>query len=120
MASKVAFLGRILDAYGPEAAGVREQFRDTVEAGIGQMWPRQMGRPANFAPDKQAGDALYGAIHHLSPQNDTQAALKSQAASLAYRPWSGAFTVGSAVGSLGIEDDADYSRFMARGHFPRL
>src|SRR5262249_61594477 len=49
MASKIAFLGRVLDAYGPEAAGVRTQFRDAVEEGIGQMWPGQMRRPANFA-----------------------------------------------------------------------
>ena len=83
MAAKVTFLGRVLAAYGPEAAGVRAQLRDAVEGGIGQMWPGQMGRPANSAPNTQAGDALYGAIEHLSPQNDTQAALKSQAAALA-------------------------------------
>jgi hypothetical protein len=83
MASKIAFLGRIMDAYGPEAAGVRAQFHDAVEGGIGQMWPGQMRRPANFAPDRQAGDALYGAIQRLSPQNGAQTAIKSQAASLA-------------------------------------
>ena len=47
------------------------------------MWPGEMRRPADFTPNTQAGDALYGAIQHLSPQNDTQAALKSQAATLA-------------------------------------
>jgi hypothetical protein len=83
MASKIAFLGRVLDAYGPEAAGVRAQLRDAVEGGIGQMWPGEMRRPADFNPNTQAGNALYGAIQRLSPQNDTQAALKSQAATLA-------------------------------------
>jgi hypothetical protein len=83
MASKVAFLGRVLAAYGPEAAGVRAQLRDAVEGGIGQMWPEEMRRPANSAPNTQAGDALYGAIQNLSPQNATQTALKSQAATLA-------------------------------------
>src|SRR5215831_8591347 len=83
MASKIAFLGRVLAAYGPEAAGVRAQLRDAVGGGMRQMWPGQMRRPANSPPNTQAGDALYGAIQHLSPQNDTQAALKSQAATLA-------------------------------------
>src|SRR5437762_11493114 len=39
MASKIAFLGRVLAAYGPEAAGVRAQLRDTVDEAIQQMWP---------------------------------------------------------------------------------
>jgi membrane-bound ClpP family serine protease len=42
-----------------------------------------MRRPANFAPDTQAGNLVYGAIQRLSPQNDMQTALKSQAAALA-------------------------------------
>jgi hypothetical protein len=44
------------------------------------MWPGEMRRLENSAPDTQAGNAVYGAIQRLSPQNDTQAALKSQAA----------------------------------------
>ena len=83
MASKISFLDRVLGAYGPEAAGAHAQVRDTVEGGIQQMWPGQLRRPANVAPDTQAGNAVYGAIQRLSPQNDTQAALKSQAAALA-------------------------------------
>ena len=83
MASKVAFLDRVLAAYGPEAAGVRAQFRDNVGEGIGQLWPGEIRRPANSAPNTQAGNVLYRDIQRLSPQNDTQASLKSQAASLA-------------------------------------
>src|SRR5882672_10206201 len=66
MAAKVTFLGRVLAAYGPEAAGVHTQVRDTVEEGIRQMWPGEMRRPANFAPDTQAGNLVYGAIQRLS------------------------------------------------------
>jgi hypothetical protein len=83
MASKVAFLDRVLAAYGPEAAGVRAQFRDNVGEGIGQIWPGEIRRPANSAPNTQAGNVLYRDIQRLSPENDTQASLKSQAASLA-------------------------------------
>jgi hypothetical protein len=83
MASKVTFLGRVLDAYGPEAAGVRAQLRETMEEGIRQMWPGEMRRPARLAPNTQAANAAYGAIQALSPHNNMQAALKAQAASLA-------------------------------------
>ena len=83
MASKISFLDRVLGAYGPEAAGVRTQVRDTVEEGIQQIWPGQMRRPTNATPNTQAGNAVYGAIQRLSPQNEMQAALKSQAAALA-------------------------------------
>jgi hypothetical protein len=83
MASKVAFLGRVLAAYGPEAADVSAELRKTVKEGIEQMWPGQMHRQTDRSPDVQAGNVMYRAIQRLSPQNDTQSALKSQAATLA-------------------------------------
>jgi hypothetical protein len=83
MAAKVTFLGRVLAAYGPEAAGVHAQLRETMEEGIRQMWPGEMRRPARLAPNTQAANAAYGAIQALSPHNDMQAALKAQAATLA-------------------------------------
>src|SRR4029079_18153163 len=45
MASKITFLGRVLDAYGPDAAVVRALLRNTLEEAIQQMWPGQMRRP---------------------------------------------------------------------------
>jgi hypothetical protein len=83
MASKIAFLGRLLEAYGPEASGVRAQLRDTVEASIQKMWPGQMRRPGDRNPDVAAGNLAYAALQQLSPQNDMQTAIKSQAASMA-------------------------------------
>jgi Protein of unknown function (DUF4239) len=79
MAAKVAFLDRVLAAYGPEAAGVRAQLRDMVEQSIQQMWPGEMRRSADRSPNIQAGNLVYAALQHLSPQNDAQAALKSHA-----------------------------------------
>jgi hypothetical protein len=78
----VAFLNRVLDAYGPEAAGVRAQFRETVKGGIRQIWPEQKGRPAKSGPDTQTGNVVYAAIQRLSPQNNMQVALKAQASTL--------------------------------------
>src|SRR6266705_3002176 len=68
MAAKVAFLDRLLVAYGPEAAEVRAALRYSVEEGMRQMWPGQMRRPTDRTPGIQAGNAVYGAIQRLSPQ----------------------------------------------------
>src|SRR5262252_1942479 len=83
MAAKITFLGRLLDAYGPEASGVRSQLQDTVEASIQKMWPGQMRRPVDRNPDTAAGNLAYAALQQLSPENAMQTAIKSQAASMA-------------------------------------
>ena len=83
MASKVTYLGRVLDAYGREAANVRALLRNSIEEAIQQMWPDQMRRPIDRNPDVQAGNLAYAALQQLSPQNDMQSVLKSQATTLA-------------------------------------
>jgi hypothetical protein len=83
MASKIAFLGRVLDAYGPDAAEVRALLRKNIGEAIQQMWPGQMRRPTDRNPDVQAGNLAYAALQQLSPQNDMQSALKTQATTLA-------------------------------------
>src|SRR5512133_361808 len=83
MASKITFLARVLDAYGPDAAVVRALLRNTVAEGIQQMWPGQMRRPTDRNPDVQAGNLAFAALQQLSPQNNMQSVLKSQATTLA-------------------------------------
>jgi hypothetical protein len=83
MASKITFLARVLDAYGPDAAVVRALLRNTVAEGIEQMWPGQMRRPADRNPDVQAGNLAFAALQQLSPQTEMQRVLKSQATTLA-------------------------------------
>jgi hypothetical protein len=83
MAAKLAFLDRVLTTYGPEAAEARRQFRAAAEEGVRRMWPREAGVSAQLVPNAHAGDAIYTAIQSLSPRDDTQRALKPQAASLA-------------------------------------
>jgi len=82
MASKVAFLDRILTLYGSEAANVRAQVRDTVAEAVQRTWPGEAGLPARLAPNTQAGNVVYGAIQGLSPHDDTQRSLKVQAVTL--------------------------------------
>ena len=83
MAAKVAFLDRVLAAYGPEATEARRQYRTTVEEGVRRMWPGEGSAPAQLNPNSQAGDTIYATIQGLSPRDDAQRALKSQAAGLA-------------------------------------
>jgi hypothetical protein len=83
MAAKIAFLDRVLAAYGPEAAEARAQVHNTAAEVVRQMWPEEARRPAQLGPNTQAGNVTYGTIEHLSPNDDTQRSLKAQAATLA-------------------------------------
>jgi hypothetical protein len=83
MAAKVAFLDRVLAAYGPETADARAELRNAVAGAFQQMWPREAHLPAQLGPNTQAGNVTYAAIQHLSPNDDTQRSLKAQAATLA-------------------------------------
>lgn len=83
IAAKVAFLDRVLADYGPEAAEIRVQLRAMTEEAVRRMWPGEGNRPVQLAPTASAGDAAYFAIQHLSPQDDAQHSLQTQAATLA-------------------------------------
>jgi len=82
MAAKVAFLDRILDLYGPDAAPVRAQLRLTIQDAVTHIWPKDKSTP-QLSPNVRAGDAFFVSLLRLSPQDETHRALKSQASSLA-------------------------------------
>jgi hypothetical protein len=119
MASKITFLGRVLDAYGPDAADVRALFRNTVDEAIQQMWPGQMRRPTDRNPDVQAGNLAYAALQRLSPQNDIKSALKSQATTLA-GDVAQTIIASSPVGPLCVAGDANHPCLMASSNFCRF
>jgi hypothetical protein len=82
MAAKVAFLDRVLTAYGPEAAEARAEFRDALADAVRHMWPEEAGARAQLAPNTAVGDRVYAAIQALSPRDDMHGGLKAQAATL--------------------------------------
>lgn len=82
MAAKVAFLDRVLALYGPETADTRGELRAAVTDSARRIWSTDQSGPAQLAPNRQIGDALYITMQRLSPQNDMQRALKAQIASL--------------------------------------
>jgi hypothetical protein len=81
MAAKVIFLDRELAMYGPETKDTRELYRRIVEQIMNRMWPDSKVRQAELDPTASRADALYSAIHKLSPQGDLQTTLKAQALS---------------------------------------
>lgn len=81
MAAKIIFLDRVLAIYGAETNEARELFRRTVEVIHQRMWPGKTSEGAQLDPSASRGDAVYTAIQKLSPKNDLQTALKSQALS---------------------------------------
>jgi hypothetical protein len=81
MAAKVAFLNRILTAYGPEAAAARGQVRQVVEQAVGHVWHGETRSPGQLALSTSAGDLAYVAVQQLSADNDMQRTLKTQAVS---------------------------------------
>lgn len=83
MAGKATFLGRVLNTYGPDASTARARFREAMDAGIRHIWANPARNLAGTDPDTLTGDAFFDAIHGLSPRDDTQRTLKSQATSLA-------------------------------------
>src|SRR4029453_10507207 len=79
MAAKVALLDRVLKLYGPETADARRELRETTADGVRHTWPGKHSGPVRLDPNQEMGDALYVAVHGLSPHDDAQRALKTQA-----------------------------------------
>ncbi|HEU5237105.1 MAG TPA: hypothetical protein VFU37_08190 [Pyrinomonadaceae bacterium] len=83
MSAKVILLDRVLAHYGPEAKEARDLSHGAVARILDTMW-QQGGRQdsrTNAAPG--GAEIVYEKIQGLSPQNDTQHSLQTQALSIA-------------------------------------
>ncbi len=83
--ANVAFLDRLLELYGPEAAGIRPQLRIVVEDATRQIWVQGRSQQAKLFADAESGNALNSAIHRLSPQNEEQRSVKEQISTLTFQ-----------------------------------
>jgi Protein of unknown function (DUF4239) len=81
LASNIALLDRVLAMYGPETKEVRAVMRVAVTRAVDQMWPK--AGTSQVTPTAAGGEILYEKIQGLSPANDTQRSLQSQATSIA-------------------------------------
>ena len=83
MSSKAIFLDRVLAGYGPETAEARVHLREAAEESAARMWPTESRRPIDLNPAREAGNAVYMSIQSLTPKDDTQRNLKTEASNTA-------------------------------------
>jgi hypothetical protein len=84
MAAKTVFLDRVLANYGSESAESRDLLRRSVDSAINHIWPdKKSSQAAQLDPSESSGEVFFNSIQKLSPQNDVQRSLKSQAAQIA-------------------------------------
>jgi len=79
MAANMVLLDRLLAHYGADAKPARASLRGSVEEALAQVWPDENFHPTNLAPASTNPEAIFEIIQSLSPQNDTQRSVKSQA-----------------------------------------
>jgi hypothetical protein len=81
MSTEIILLNNSLAAFGPEAEQVRIDARQTVEAAIDRIWPKERSSRSQLKPT--GNDAsLAVQLQLLVPKNDTQATAKAQIAAL--------------------------------------
>jgi len=83
MSAKFVVLDRILAHYGPETKPSRDLLHQSVEKLIARLWPDQKSEPSQLDPTHSSGEALYDAMQSLTPRDDSQRLLKSQALGVA-------------------------------------
>lgn len=83
MSAKIVLLDRVLAHYGPETKELRELLQKAAARILGQLWPKDSGGHPLLEPTAAGGEILFDKIQELSPKNDTQRALQTQALSMA-------------------------------------
>ena len=83
LSANVVLLDRILAHYGPETKEARDLLRGVVARLLDRMWSRDHERPAESDPPSAGGEALYEKIQGLSPKDDSQRWLQTQALNIA-------------------------------------
>ena len=83
MAAKVIFLDRLLATYGPESKEVRDLLKQSVARVADHMWPGSAAKESQLDPALRASRFI-PRFKALSPKNEFQTTLKSQAQSAAF------------------------------------
>jgi len=77
-------LDRLFANYGSETAATRDLLRGSVRSALNRMWPdKKSSQTSQLDPSVSSGEAFFNSIQNLSPQNDVQRSLKSQAVQIA-------------------------------------
>lgn len=81
MSADTLLLDRVLALYGPETGTIRELLRRAGARSLEMIWPHN-GQAPRLEP-AVGGEVLYDMIETLSPKNDAQRGLQTQALQLA-------------------------------------
>jgi hypothetical protein len=84
LAADAVLLDKILEHYGPETKEARDLLRGSVARMLDIMWGRDSGDRTHFAASAES-EAFFTKIQELSPHNDGQHFLQSQALSTVAR-----------------------------------
>lgn len=82
VSANVILLDRVLAHYGPETKEARDLLKLSVAGMIDRMWPNGPLQTAKLAPTTTSGELFFDKIQELTPKNEVQHALQSQAISL--------------------------------------
>jgi hypothetical protein len=83
MSAKVSILGRVLDAYGPEASAARGDFSNYATETLHLMWPQESGVHAQLGVNGEKGELLYLSLCRLAARDSVRNDLKERAKNLA-------------------------------------
>src|SRR6516165_11772297 len=75
----IVLLDRALSRYGPETKEARSLLQRSAAATLERFWPAEGAKRIAIDPAASPVDALYDKIEALSPQNDAQRSMQSQA-----------------------------------------
>ena len=84
MSSKLILLDRILAHYGPESKEAREELRNAAISALDRMWSKDLSDHSQMGPGSTGSEILYDKIQALSPKDDTQRSIQSQALSIVF------------------------------------
>jgi len=83
VSSDIILLDRALARYGPETKDARSSLQRSVAATVERFWSTEGAKVIAIDPNASPVEALYDKVEALSPQNEAQRAMQSQALTLA-------------------------------------
>ncbi len=83
--ARIILLDRVLAGYGPETREVREMLRSSVVNAIDRIWPEDRSRMVDVRTieSSRSLEEIQERLRGLSPRNDAQSQIKSQALQIA-------------------------------------
>jgi hypothetical protein len=83
MSAKIILLDVVLANYGPDAQPARDLLRASLARVIERIWPKTQAQAPQLDPTAMSGEPVYKLLLELSPKDDTQKTLKTQALTMA-------------------------------------